>query len=170
MTMGEPEERQEPPEPPPPLTLEAVLRKSIQKEIASWLLYNDLSRKLAPEAVREAFAELGQEEKRHQKLLEGYLKGEIGAGALGRIEVLDYKIAEHLEQPPIYPEMKLEETFLLAAHREKSAHDLYLALAAIQPPGEVKSLLEALAAEELGHKQRVETLFTEVAFPQTDGG
>jgi rubrerythrin len=31
-------------------------------------------------------------------------------------------------------------------------------------------LLEDLAAQELEHKQKVEFLFTEVAFPQTDGG
>ena len=30
--------------------------------------------------------------------------------------------------------------------------------------------LEELAAQELEHKNRVETLYTEVAFPQTDGG
>ncbi len=34
----------------------------------------------------------------------------------------------------------------------------------------VKSLLERLASQELEHKQRVEFLYTEVAFPQTNGG
>ena len=36
------------------MTLEKLLRKAIQKEIASWLLYNDLSRKVSQEAAREA--------------------------------------------------------------------------------------------------------------------
>ena len=66
--------------------------------------------------------------------------------------------------------MKLQEVFLLAANREMASHDFYQSLAQIHPPGEVQRLLEELAAQELEHKQRVEFLYTEVAFPQTDGG
>ncbi|GAI40314.1 unnamed protein product, partial [marine sediment metagenome] len=46
----------------------------------------------------------------------------------------------------------------------------YLSLAQIHPTGKVKRLIEGLAAQELEHKQRVEFLYTEVAFPQTNGG
>ena len=35
---------------------------------------------------------------------------------------------------------------------------------------ELKRLLERLASQELKHKQRVEFLYAEVAFPQTNGG
>jgi rubrerythrin len=31
-------------------------------------------------------------------------------------------------------------------------------------------MLEQLASQELEHKRRVEFIYTEVAFPQTDGG
>ena len=82
----------------------------------------------------------------------------------------DYRIAEKLDQPEISPDMKLRDTFLLAANREKASHEFYLNLAQLHPAGEVRRLLEELAAQELGHKQRVEFLYTEVAFPQTDGG
>ena len=51
-----------------------------------------------------------------------------------------------------------------------ASHEFYLSLAEIHPAGEIKRLLEELVAQELGHKQRVEFLYTEVAFPQTDGG
>jgi len=47
---------------------------------------------------------------------------------------------------------------------------LYLGLAQIHPAGEVKKLLEELAVQELEHKQKMEFLYSEVAFPQTDGG
>jgi rubrerythrin len=66
--------------------------------------------------------------------------------------------------------MKLKDVFLLAANREKASHEFYLGLAQIHPDGGVKQLIEKLAAQELEHKQRVEFLYTEVAFPQTDGG
>ena len=66
--------------------------------------------------------------------------------------------------------MDMKDVFLLAANKEKSAHDLYTCLSEIHPNGQVKHLLEDLASQELEHKNRLENLYTEVAFPQTDGG
>ena len=85
-------------------------------------------------------------------------------------QAVDYKIVEHLAQPEISPDMKLKDVFLLAAEREKASHELYLGLAGVHHAGEMKRLFEEFAAQELEHKQRVEFLYTEVAFPQTDGG
>jgi rubrerythrin len=116
------------------------------------------------------FRELNRVEKTHEELLRKYLRGELGEGALPGRRVLDYSIAEHFEQPLIKPDMKLGEVLLLAANREKASHEFYLALAAEHKPGQVKTLLEKLAYQESEHKQKVEDLYTEVAFPQTDGG
>jgi len=152
------------------LTLKEVLEKAIQKEVEARLLYVDLSQKVNNKAAEESFQELAQQEQGHQNLLEQYRRGEFKDGALSSGQVVDYKIAEHLDQPEISPEMELKEVFLLAANREKASHEFYLSLARVHPAGEVKRLLEELAAQELKHKQRVEFLYTEVAFPQTDGG
>ena len=77
---------------------------------------------------------------------------------------------EHFDEPEVSPQMDLKDVFMLAADREKAAHEFYLGLAGIHPDGAVKDLLENLAAQEMSHKHKVEFLFTEVAFPQTDGG
>jgi len=152
------------------LTLEKVLEKAIQKEIDSQRLYGNLSQQITDEAAKDAFQELARQEQGHQQLLEQYLRGELKEGTLSRGQVVDYKIAEHLDQPEISPDMKLKEVFLLAANREKTSHEFYLGLAQIHPDGGMKRLIEGLAAQELEHKQRVEFLYTEVAFPQTNGG
>ncbi|MFC2045190.1 ferritin family protein [Chloroflexota bacterium] len=89
---------------------------------------------------------------------------------MGLEQIIDYKIAEHFNQPEVSPRMDLKDVFMLAADREKAAHDFYLSLAEIHPLGEVKKLLADLASQEMAHKHKVEFLFTEVAFPQTDGG
>ena len=151
-------------------TLKDILKNAICKEIDSQLLYTSLSQKVEDEAAKDAFQELAGQEKGHQDLLERYLRGEIKEGALSHEQIIDYKIAEQLDQPEIAPDMKLKDVFLLAADREALAHEFYLSLAVIHPAGEVKGLLEGLADQELKHKQRVEFLYTEVAFPQTDGG
>jgi len=152
------------------LTVADVLNKGIQREIESQRLYSDLRNRVRDEQAKYAFSTLFQQEQRHQQILQQYLSGGFKEGALRIGQVIDYRIAEHLDQPEITAEMKLPDIFLLATNREKKSNDFYLSLAAIHPPGETRDLLEKLASEELGHKKTVESLYTEVAFPQTDGG
>jgi rubrerythrin len=152
------------------LTLREVLESAIQKEIMSRFLYVGLRQRVRNKAAKEAFQALADQEELHQRILEDYLHGRLKEGTLNSGLVVDYKIADCLDQPEISPTMELKDVFLLAADKEKSAHELYAGLSAIHPNGKVKHLLEDLAVQELEHKNRIETLYTEVAFPQTDGG
>ncbi len=152
------------------LTLKEVLEQAIQKEIMSRFLYISLRQRVKNQSSRDAFQSLAEQEEKHQQILEDYEHGKIKDGALHTGMIVDYKIAEYLNQPDISPNMELKEVFLLAANREKASHDLYASLSAIHPNGQAKHLLDDLAAQELQHKRRVESLYTEVAFPQTDGG
>ncbi|MFH1032603.1 MAG: ferritin family protein [Chloroflexota bacterium] len=151
-------------------TFKEILGKAVQKENESQLLYIDLSKKMQDTVSRDAFRDLARQELGHQKLLEQYQRGELPSGALSGEQTIDFRIAEHFYQPGISPGMQLKDIFLLAANREMHSHEIYLALARLHPAGEVKRLLTELASQELEHKRRVEFLFTEVAFPQTDGG
>jgi len=151
-------------------TVRQVLETAIQKEIESQQLYADLASRVSEEAAKEAFRDLVNQEKAHQRFIERYLQGGRIEGALACNQPLDYKIAEHFQQPEPSPQMSLKDAFLLAANREKLSYNFYHSLAAVHPVSEVRRLLEELAGQELGHKARVEFLFTQVAFPQTDGG
>ncbi len=152
------------------MTLGEVLNEAIQKEVLSRFLYIGLRQRVKKPATKDAFQALADQEEKHQRILEEYLHGKLREGALHTGLVIDYKIADSLNQPEVTPTMDLKDVFLLAAEKEKASHDLYLNLANIHPAGQVRHLLEDLAAQELEHKHRVETLYTEVAFPQTDGG
>jgi rubrerythrin len=152
------------------LTLKEVLEGAIQKEIMSRFLYIGLRQRVKKQASRDAFQALAEQEEVHQRILEDYLHGRFKEGSLSSSVVVDYKVADYLDQPDISPTMELKDVFLLAANKEKTAHDLYTTLAGIHPNGYVKRLLEDLAFQELEHKNRIENLYTEVAFPQTDGG
>ena len=152
------------------LSLKEVLEGAIQKEIMSRFLYIGLRQRVKKQASRDAFQALAEQEEVHQRILEDYLHGRFKEGSLSSSVVVDYKVADYLDQPDISPTMELKDVFLLAANKEKTAHDLYTCLAGIHPNGYVKRLLEELASQELEHKNRIENLYTEVAFPQTDGG
>lgn len=152
------------------LTLSELLERAIKKEIEAQRLYGDLARQAKESTAQDALRGLVQQEKQHETVLEKYRRGELKEGALNAGQAIDYKIAEHLDQPEITPDMKLKDVFLVAANREKASHELYLSLAKVHPAGPVKKLLQELAAQEFEHKQKVEFLYTKVAFPQTDGG
>jgi rubrerythrin len=155
---------------PESLSLKEVLALAIAKEIESQKTYAELGRKSKSSAVQEAFQMLIAQEKEHQELLERYRAGELGEDALHMEHPCDYRIAEHFAEPEASPDMGLKDAFLYAADREKKSHDFYIKLACLHAEGELRSLLEKLASQELEHKALVESLYTEVAFPQTDGG
>jgi len=75
--------------------------------------------------ARDVFQYLADMERQRiqifQNLLEQYLRGEIKEGTLSIGQVVDYKIAEKLDQPEISPDMKLKDVFPLAANREKAS-------------------------------------------------
>ena len=50
------------------------------------------------------------------------------------------------------------------------SHEFYTELAGLHGDGEVKDLLLKMANEELKHKEKMEYLYANTAFPQTDGG
>jgi rubrerythrin len=152
------------------ITLREVLQDAVHKEIEAHVMYIGLKGRVTNMAAKIALQELAEQETIHQHILEDYLQGKLKEGVLNVGLVVDYKIAEFLDQPDVSPAMELKDVFLIAANKEKASHDMYLHLAAIHPNGRVKKLLEELAMQEAVHKQRVEALFNEVAFPQTDGG
>jgi rubrerythrin len=125
---------------------------------------------MTSDTAKDAFRRLSQQEKEHQQFLERYQREGWREGILNKEQVIDYKIAEHLDLPEISLDMQLKDVFLLAANHEYNSHKFYIALAGLHPPGEVRKLLEHLGSMELEHKQELEFLYTEVAFPQTNGG
>lgn len=152
------------------LTLKEVLEKAIQKEIEAQNFYTELAGMVNNSAISDEFQNLVRQEKGHQWVLEQYLRGELKEGSLSTGHIVDYRITEKLGDPEISADMDIKATFHLAANREMMSHEFYTGLASIHPEGEVRKLLEELAEQELGHKHRLEFLYTEVAFPQTDGG
>ncbi|MBW2011836.1 MAG: hypothetical protein JRI32_09435 [Deltaproteobacteria bacterium] len=84
--------------------------------------------------------------------------------------MVDYKIAEYQEEPEITKDMRSEDVFLVASHREARAHRFYSELAQLHPKGETREMLLKMANEELKHKEKMEYLYANTAFPQTAGG
>jgi rubrerythrin len=151
-------------------TMDGILEKAIVKEIESQKLYLLMSGRVKETSVRDELLGLVSYEKEHQMLLEKCRRGEVSEGALSLSQPIDWKLAEYMDQPDITPDMQLKDVFMMAANREKASCDFYRQLAELHRPGSVRTMFAQLAVAEAQHKSRVESLYTEVAFPQTDGG
>ncbi len=85
-------------------------------------------------------------------------------------DVVEYKLAEYLEEPEISKTSSIEEVYLVAAHREGRSHQFYSELANMHDDSELKTMLQKMANEELKHKEKMEYLYSNAAFTQTSGG
>ena len=150
--------------------VQSILETAIEKEQEAHEFYMDLYNLVEDTTAKDALLFLADEETKHEEFLRNYLTGAYGADALQLHDVVDYEIAEYLEIPDIEKGMEAKDIYLVAAHRELNSYNFYKNLADIHPDGEVKDLLLKMANQELKHKEKVEYLYSNTAFPQTAGG
>lgn len=143
---------------------------AIQREEEAYSFYMDLLGRLTDEGAKNALQLLANEEKKHKEFLEKYRDGGFGENALRMNHPIDYKIAEHMVTPDIQKDMQSKDVFLIAAHRELNSYNFYMGLAGLHADGNLKEIFVRIASEELKHKEKVEYLYANTAFPQTDGG
>ena len=143
---------------------------AIKNEEDSYNFYMDLYEKVTENNIKDTLKFLAGEELKHKEFLQKYKQGSFGAEALALDTVVDYKIAEHAERPDLEKNLSTQDVYLVAADKELNAFRFYKSLADIEPAGEVKDMLLKMANEEMKHKEKVEYLYSNTAFPQTSGG
>ena len=149
--------------------LSYLIDLAISKEEQSYNFYMSLHERVNDSKIRETLKFLAEEEVKHKEFLIAYRKGNY-PGSLNMDAVVDYRIAEHIEKPELKKDMNTQDIYLVAAHNELNSYNFYKGLSDMQPSGEVKDMLLKMANEELKHKEKVEYLYSNTAFPQTAGG
>ena len=151
------------------MTIEEILREAIQGEVESHQLYTGAVDLVESEHIRTLLRELAQEESVHKAALEKMLanpekiSGQVRI--LQQMTVEDYRIADHLIARPLGPNATFQDVCIFAAKKEQQSHELYRDLAA-QNTGEARDLLEAMAKDELRHKNLVEGWYEEVVYQE----
>lgn len=151
-------------------SLKSLIETAIKNEEEARAFYLGLYDLVEDALARETLQFLAGEELAHKQFLEAYLKGEKKSTALGLETPVDYHVAQYADKPDPKKNMNSSEVYLVAAHREWNSYNFYKGLAALQPAGEAKDMLLRMANEELKHKEKVEYLYSNTAFPQTAGG
>jgi rubrerythrin len=147
-----------------------IIEIAIQREEDAYDFYMDIHSKVTDSGVKNTLEFIAGEEKKHKAFLVGYRAGNFGANALRMSDVVDYKIAEYLEEPEVDEHPRPEDVYLVASHRELRSHHFYTELANLHAAGEPREMLLKMANEELKHKEKMEYLYANTAFPQTSGG
>jgi rubrerythrin len=147
-----------------------ILEIAIKREEDSYDFYMDIHSKVDDANVKGTLEFIAGEEKKHRAFLVGYREGNFGTKALRMSDVVDYKVAEYLEEPEVDKNLKPEDIYLVASHRELRSHRFYTELANLHADSDLREMLLKMANEELKHKEKMEYLYANTAFPQTSGG
>ena len=151
-------------------TIADIIDMAIQREEEAYVFYMDIHEKVKDASVRDTVDFIAKEEIKHKEFLVGYRAGNYGSNSLRMADVVDYRIAEYLEEPEVDANSSSQDVYLIASHREARSHLFYKELAGMHADGELNSMLLKMANEELKHKEKMEYLYSNTAFPQTSGG
>ncbi len=143
--------------------MEAVIKNAIDQEELSRAFYLRLAEVVSHADTKETLRYLAREELEHKQFLEGCITPQ-GCKLTGRPR--EVHLAELLEAPSFSDALAPKEALVVAMKREEGSQRFYKALAALQPPGEIRDFLEKMAQVELSHKEKMEYLYDNTAFPE----
>ena len=151
------------------------MKKYIRKDLADLIheamnqhelareFYQRMSHLVTHQDTRETFLYLAKEAAENKERLHKCLTPE---GCPVAPPVQDAHLAELLQVPPFTQDMPPKEALALAVKRSEGIFRFYQSLAELQAPGDIRDHLEYLARAELSHKDKLEYLYDDVAFPE----
>lgn len=147
-----------------------LIDTAIKREGEAYDFYMDIHNRIDDDSAKDTIKFIAGEEKKHKEFLVNFREGGYGPEKLRLSDVVYYKIAEYQEEPDVSEDMNSVDVYLVAAHREARSHQFYTELAGQYPDSDAKDMLLKMANEELKHKEKMEYLYTNAAYPQTSGG
>lgn len=140
-----------------------ILARAIANEEAAEAFYRRAAQSMAHPLSREVLESLMRDEAEHKRLLQEF---QSGVRALPETPPPHSAIVEAFGTPDFSPDMTPPDAFLLAANKEKLAVEMYENWAKLYPDGAERQLLLRMADIERMHKAKVESMFTNSAFPE----
>ncbi len=144
--------------------IQDILKTAISREIDAFNLYSNAAELAAAAPARLVLQDLAAQEVGHRKRLEALLEGRAfrAVSRAQQQKIVDLKITDYLIEEPLASDSDLQEVLIVAGKREKASHDLYAALAKVAEDEETRKIFVFLANEEMGHKNRVESLYEDL--------
>ncbi|SLM31747.1 Rubrerythrin [Desulfamplus magnetovallimortis] len=141
-----------------------IIQYAINLEIEAEIFYTKVAEKVSDSYLKEMFKAFAGEENKHREILTNLMvKGDAG-GFFGKSK--DYGISSTVEKPRITEKMTLADAFAIAMKNEENAMKMYHKMADDCKDDKIKKVFIDLAEMEKGHKHKMETSYTEVAYPE----
>jgi len=138
-------------------TLPEIIQFAIDKEKNAQAFYRSAAGLSQYPGISPLFAELADEEQKHEKLLEDMDRAASLPEATGKVP--DLKISDYLVDLTFYPNMKYQEVMILAMKNEEKSMKFYSAWSEKASQADHKKLFAHLAEEEAKHKYRLESIY-----------
>ena len=132
---------------------EDVFAYAVRSEEESYRFYTAMAEKAPSYNTRQVLKSLAADEEEHRSILVkilGKRDEEMPPG------LINLRAAEEAGNPG--PLTDVKDAMAAAVGREAAAQELYTAMAALYPPGQVRRSLEQMAAMEKGHRHKVEEI------------
>jgi rubrerythrin len=136
-----------------------IIAFAIEREKEAVSFYEDASAQQSFSDSRQMFKDFANEERKHQALLEGFLKGEVTIADYDFKWIPDMKRSDYLVDIPYEKGMSYADILRLAMKREEKSLALYNELSEHINDKELKQLFKVLRQEEAKHKLGLETLY-----------
>jgi rubrerythrin len=136
-----------------------IIKFAIEKEKEAVFFYEDASSQQKFSDARKMFKDFADEERKHQALLEGFLKGEKTIADYDLKWIPDMKRSDYLVDIPYEKGMSYADILRLAMKREEKSLALYNKLGREIDDKELDRIFKMLAQEEAKHKLALETLY-----------
>ncbi|MHB9074103.1 MAG: ferritin family protein [Desulfobaccales bacterium] len=143
--------------------MEAIIKSAITQEEMSHDFYQRLAGLVSHQETKDILEFLAKDELEHKAFLLSCFTPQ-GCKLAGGAQ--NVHLAEMLAAPAISNAMTPKEALVIAMKREEGSYRFYQTLAGLQPPGEIQAFLEKMANVELKHKEKVEYLYDNAAFPE----
>ena len=149
-------------------SFEEIINFASEKEKESIAFYEELSKDEPYAGTKEIFQEFAREEKKHQAMLEEFLKDKAKIAAYRYERIPDLKISDYLVDVVYKKGMHYTDVLRLAMKREEKSVKLYIELTKQTDREDLKRIFDVLSQEEAKHKLGLENLYD--AFMAKQGG
>lgn len=140
-----------------------LIKRAIDQAMGSREFYLTMAILVNHRETKETFEYLAHNEQKHINFFQNILAEEA---CPFEIPTKDVHLADLLELPHVTRDLSPKEALIIAVKREEASHRFYQNLADHQPPGTVRHILEEMALIKLEHKDKLEYIYDNVAFPE----
>ena len=143
--------------------IKALIQQAIDLAKSSREIYLTMANLVERPETKETLQYLAKNEEGHKRFFQKILDEAV---CPLEVPLEDTHVSEFLKCPHITRKMSPKEALVLAIKREETLHKFYKYLENIQPPGEIRNLLKEMVLIKLEHKEKLEYIYDDVAFPE----